>query len=374
MNFVVSSSELNKHLQSVSRVINSKNTLPILDNFVFELSDNKLIITGSDLETTVITYIELDNIEGSGKIALEARKLLDILKEFPEQPLTFNINEETLATDLITETGKFSIVGQSAEDYPVVPELGADGIDINVTSDVVLSGIEKTLFATANDELRPVMNGIFVEMESGKITFVASDSHKLVRYIRTDVEVSQSASFILPKKSASLMKGLLSKDESAVSLSFDEKNARFTINEYTIICRLIEGNYPSYNSVIPTEMPNKLLVDRVTLFTALKRVTVFSNQASYLVKLKVTPNELIVSAKDVDFASSGVERANCHYDGDEMEIGFKGTFLQEILSNMSSSDVIVQLSDPSRAAILVPSETENDSEDVLMLIMPMMLN
>ena len=374
MNFVVSSSELNKHLQSVSRVINSKNTLPILDNFVFELSENKLIITGSDLETTVITYLELDNIEGSGKIALEARKLLDILKEFPEQPLTFKINEETLATDLITETGKFSIVGQSADDYPVVPELGAEGIDINVTSDVVLSGIEKTLFATANDELRPVMNGIFIEMESGKITFVASDSHKLVRYIRTDVEVTQSASFILPKKSASLMKGLLSKDESAVSLSFDEKNARFTINEYTIICRLIEGNYPSYNSVIPTEMPNKLLVDRVTLFASLKRVTVFSNQASYLVKLKVTPNELIVSAKDVDFASSGVERANCHYDGDEMEIGFKGTFLQEILSNMTSSDVVIQLSDPSRAAILVPSETDNPSEDVLMLIMPMMLN
>jgi len=374
MNFVVSSSELNKHLQSVSRVINSKNTLPVLDNFIFELAENKLIITGSDLETTVITNIELDNIEGTGKIALEARKLLDILKEFPEQPLTFNIDNESLVTDLVTETGKFSIAGFSAEDYPVLPDLGSESIDINVTSDVVLSGIEKTLFATANDELRPVMNGIFIEMEEGKITFVASDSHKLVRYIRSDVEVSQQAAFILPKKSASLMRGLLSKDDSIVNLSFDEKNARFTINEYTIVCRLIEGNYPSYNSVIPTDMPNKLLVDRVTLYTALKRVTVFSNQASYLVKLKVTPNELIVSAKDVDFASSGVERAACHYEGDEMEIGFKGTFLQEILANLSSSDVIVQLSDPSRAAILVPQETDTEAEDVLMLIMPMMLN
>ncbi len=374
MNFVISSSELNKHLQSVSRVINSKNTLPVLDNFIFELAENKLIITGSDLETTVITNIELDNIEGAGKIALEARKLLDILKEFPEQPLTFNIDNDSLLTDLVTETGKFSIAGFSADDYPVMPDLGSNNIDINVKSDVILSGIEKALFATANDELRPVMNGIYIEMEDGKITFVASDSHKLVRYIRTDVEVSQQASFILPKKSASLMRGLLTKDDSIINLSFDEKNARFTINEYTIICRLIEGNYPSYNSVIPTDMPNKLLVDRVSLYTALKRVTVFSNQASYLVKLKVTPNELVVSAKDVDFSSSGVERTACHYEGDDMEIGFKGTFLQEILANLSSSDVIVQLSDPSRAAILVPQETDTDAEDVLMLIMPMMLN
>jgi DNA polymerase-3 subunit beta len=373
MNFVVSSNELNKHLQSVSRVINSKNTLPILDNFIFEITENKLIITGSDLESTVITAIELDNIDGSGKIALEARKLLDILKEFPEQPLTFNINNETFVTDIVTETGKFSVVGLSADDFPVVPELASDNININVASDVILSGIEKTLFATANDELRPVMNGIFCEMEPGKITFVASDSHKLVRYIRTDVEIPQATSFILPKKSASLIKGLLSKDDTIINANFDEKNSRFTIDNYTIICRLIEGNYPSYNSVIPQDMPNKLLVDRLTLLTSLKRVTVFSNQASYLVKLKVSPNELIISAKDVDFASSGVERASCQYDGDDMEIGFKGTFLQEIVANLSSPDVVIQLSDPSRAAILIPNEKDTEAEDVLMLIMPMML-
>jgi len=374
MRFVVSSTELLRHLNAISRVISNKNTLPILDNFLFQLEGNTLTVTASDLETTLITTLSLENAEGDGSIAIPAKILIDTLKEFPEQPLTFNINMDTMAVEILSENGKFSIVGQNGTDFPQLPELGDGATSLNMPHDVLLSGINKTLFATADDELRPVMNGIYIELSEDDLTFVASDAHKLVRYKRSDARADVQSSFILPKKPASLLKNLLPREDFDVRLEFDEKNAFFNLTGFKVVCRLVEGNYPAYNSVIPVNNPNKLTVDRVEFYNTLKRVSVFSNQASNLVKLALTPTEMVVSAQDVDFAISAVERIKCQYEGQEMEIGFKSTFLLEILANLSSTEVQVELSDPTRAGILLPAEKEIEEEDVLMLLMPMMIN
>ena len=375
MKFVVSSTELLSHLAAISKVINSKNTLPILDNYLFLLEENRLTVTASDLESTLITSLELENTNGTGTIAVPAKLMNETLKEFPEQPLTFQIDPETFAIDIFSQNGKFSIVGQNGEDFPQQPILNESvASTINVNHHVLLSGINKTLFATADDELRPVMNGIFVELTTDDMKFVASDAHKLVRYKRFDAKAERDASFILPKKPAALLKSLLPKEEFDVKLEFDDKNAFFTLSNFKLICRLVEGNYPSYNSVIPQNNPNKLIIDRVEFYNTIRRVSVFSNQASNLVKLKLTENQLIVSAQDIDFSISAVERLNCQYEGDDMEIGFKSTFLQEILSNLSATEVKVELSDPTRAGLLLPAENENEEENVLMLLMPMMIN
>lgn len=375
MKFVISSTELLNHLQAISRVISNKNTLPILDNFLFQLNEKELKITASDLETTLITTIHLENVTDGGNIAIPARILTDTLKEFPDQPLTFDINNDTFSIVITTENGKYNVVGQNGEDFPQLPSLKKDQkTSVQLPADVLLNGIVKTLFATADDELRPVMNGIFIELYSDNMTFVASDAHKLVRYKRMDVKSENESSFILPKKPASLLKSILPKEQKQVLIEFDDKNAFFTLSEYKLVSRLVEGNYPSYNSVIPTNNPNKLTIDRLELYNALKRVALFSNQASNLVKLDLKGNQLNVSAQDIDFSISANERLNCQYEGDDMEIGFKSSFLIEILSNLSSTDVVVELSDPSRAGILLPAERENIDEDVLMLIMPMMIN
>ncbi len=375
MKFVVSSTELLSHLNAISKVISSKNTLPILDNYLFQLEDNRLTITASDLESTLITSLELDNTEGNGDVAIPAKLLNDTLKEFPEQPLTFQINGETSAIDIYSENGKFSIVGQNGEDFPSLPELKEEAAaTIEVNHNVLQNGIAKTLFATADDELRPVMNGIFIELGNDDLTFVASDAHKLVRYRRSDAKAEVESSFILPKKPAALLRNLLPKEEFDVKLQFDDKNAFFTLSNYKLICRLVEGNYPSYNSVIPSNNSNKMTVDRLELYNTIKRVSVFANQASNLVKLHIDDNQLVVSAQDVDFSISAVERLKCQYEGDEIEIGFKSTFLIEILANLASSDVRVELSDPTRAGLLLPAEKDFEDEDVLMLLMPMMIN
>ncbi|MFP4025265.1 MAG: DNA polymerase III subunit beta [Thiohalospira sp.] len=374
MKFVISSTELLSHLQAISRVISTKNTLPILDNFLFQLNDNELKITASDLETTLITNIKLENVTDEGSIAVPARILTDTLKEFPDQPLTFDINTETFSVIITTENGKYNVVGQNGEDFPQMPVIKDEQkTSIQLPSELLLSGISKTLFATADDELRPVMNGIFIELFTDNLTFVASDAHKLVRYRRMDAKAEQESSFILPKKPASLLKAILPKEENDVMVEFDDKNAFFTLSNYKLVSRLVEGNYPSYNSVIPTNNPNKLTIDRLELYNALKRVALFSNQASNLVKLEMKNNQMNVSAQDIDFSISANERLNCQYDGDEMEIGFKSSFLIEILSNLASTDVLAEFSDPSRAGIFFPAEKENEDEDVLMLLMPMMI-
>ena len=375
MKFVVSSTELLSHLSALSRVISSKSTMPILDNFLFQITDSEITITASDLESTLITSLKLDNIEGEGSVAVPAKLFIDTLKEFPEQPLTFQIDVDSYNVEIFSDNGKYSIMGQNAEDFPVLPQLEEEGAAVvNVSHVALRKGIEKTLFATADDELRPVMNGIFIELTPNFMSFVASDAHKLVRYRRTDVKAEYDSSFILPKKPAGLLKNLLPKEEFDVKIEFDNKNAYFTLSNYKLICRLVEGNYPSYNSVIPTKNPNVMLIDRLNLYNTVKRVSVFSNQASNLIKLNIADNQLVVSAQDIDFSISAVERLACEYDGDEMEIGFKSTFLQEILTNISGSDVKVELSDPTRAGLMLPAESADENEDMLMLLMPMMIN
>ncbi len=375
MKFVVSSTDLLGHLQAISRVISSKNTLPILDNFLFNISDNELEITASDLESTLITRLRLDNISGGGTVALPARILLDTLKEFSEQPLTFDINLENLSVVINSENGRFNIVGQNGIDFPVLPVIKEEKrFGFTVPSEVLLAGINRTLFATADDELRPVMGGILVEASPEGLTFVASDAHKLVRYRRQDARADDSASFILPKKPASLLKNILPRETGEVMVEFDDRNAFFRLADYRVVCRLVEGNYPNYNSVIPKNNPRKVRIDRLELYNMLRRVSVFSNQASNLVKLQFVPNQVTASAQDLDFSISAYERHTCLYEGDEMEIGFKSLFLLEILANIASQDVVIELADPTRAGLFLPSETENEDEDLLMLLMPMMIN
>ncbi len=375
MKFVVSSTSLLDHLTSINRVISNKNTLPILDNFLFQIVENELTITSSDLETTMQTKMMLENTDGEGSIAIEAKRLTDTLKELPEQPLTFDIDLETLGVDILTENGKFSVVGQDGENFPVVPEIKEEiSVTISMPAEALLTGISKTLFATADDELRPVMNGVLLEFTSDALIFVATDAHKLVRLRRFDVKVEEAAKFILPKKPASLLKNLLMKSQHDVEIIFDEKNAMFTIGDFKVVCRLTEGTYPNYESVIPTNNPNKLIIDRSEFLNTIKRVSVFSNQASNLIRLKLSSNLLTVSAQDIDFSISAYERLNCQYEGEEMEIGFKSTFLAEIIANVSNVEVVFEMSDPSRAGVLTPYERDNYDTDIVMLVMPMMIN
>ncbi|MBQ3990229.1 MAG: DNA polymerase III subunit beta [Bacteroidales bacterium] len=371
----MSSSQLLSHLQIVSRVVNSKNSLPILDNVLMSVEDGILKITASDLESTITTTLPLENYSGDGVIATDTKKILDVLKEFPEQPLTFNINTDDKRIDITSQNGKYTLVGVDGSDFPQASQLKADKtISISVSPDILYGGITSAIFATGDDELRPIMNGIFIELQESGINFVATDAHKLVRYTRKEVKAETESSFILPKKPANILKTILPKASDDVVLEFDEKNAVFTFGSIRLVCRLLEGVYPNYNSVIPRENPNKLVVDRVELYNSLRRIGMFASQSSNLVGLKINGNTLEISAQDMDFSISGKEVINCQYEGDEMEIGFKSNFLGEILSNISTPEVTIELSDPTRAGIILPKDNENPDEDVLMLLMPMMIN
>ena len=373
MKFIVSSTALSSHLQAISRVINSKNALPILDCFLFELQDGTLSATVSDSETTMVTTVEVNESDMDGRFAVTAKTLLDALKEIPEQPLTFEINTDSLEITVQYQNGKYSLMGQNADEFPQSAMLGDNAVRVEMDAQVLLGGINRAVFATADDELRPVMNGIYFDIHTDDLTFVASDGHKLVRLRNLSVKSPERASFILPKKPANLLKGLLSKEGEMVSIKFDDNNAYINCVNFEMVCRLIEGRYPNYNSVIPQENPFKVTIDRISFLNALKRVSVFSNPASSLVKLQLKENEMLVSAQDIDFSTSAEEKIVCSFDGTELSIGFKATYLIEILSNINSEEVILELADPSRAGLIVPSENE-ENEDLLMLLMPMMLN
>ncbi len=373
MRFEVSSTALLSRLQSISKVIASKNSLPILDSFLFDLNGDKLTITASDAETRLVTSVEVMNSKGTGLFAVSAKILLDPLKELPEQPLTFDINDANLEIFIHFQNGKYNFIGQKGDTYPQQKPLKENATVITVDSQMLLNGISRSLFATADDELRPVMNGIYFDIHTDDLTFVASDGHKLVRLCNTSVQSPERASFILPKKPATLLKNLLGKETEMVTIQFDENNAYVSCFNFEMVCRLIEGRYPNYNSVIPQKNPYKVTIDRLSLLNALKRVSVFSNPASSLVKLQLKENEMVVSAQDIDFSTSAEERIICQYDGSDLNIGFKATYLIEILSNISSEEVILELADPSRAGLIVPAENE-ENEDHLMLLMPMMLN
>lgn len=373
MRFVVSSSALLSHLQSISKVINSKNTLPILDCFLLELNDSTLTLTAADTETRLVTSLPVSEVEGIGKLAVNAKNLLDPLKELPDQPLTFDINDDNLEVFIYFHNGKYNFVGQNAEEYPLPKELKDSAISIVIDPQILLSGITRTLFASADDELRPVMNGIYFDITTDDLTFVASDGHKLVRFKTLAAKGTERASFILPKKPANLLKNILSKETEEVTIKFDENNAHIQMATYTMTCRFIEGRYPNYNSVIPQNNPNKIVLDRLSFLNALKRVSVFSNPASSLVKIQLSGSQVLISAQDIDFSTAAEETLICEYQGTEMNIGFKSNFLIEILNNIPATEVSLELSDPSRAGLIFPIQKEED-EDLLMLLMPMMLN
>ena len=373
MRFDVSSTALLSSLQSISKVIASKNSLPILDSFLFDLKEDTLTVTASDAETRLVTTVDVMNVQGAGLFAVSAKILLEPLKELPEQPLTFDINDDNLEIFIHFQNGKYNFIGQKGDTYPQQKPLKDNAITISMDALTLLNGISRSLFATADDELRPVMNGIYFDIHADDLTFVASDGHKLVRLRDLAVKSPERASFILPKKPANLLRNLLAKESGDVTVRFDDNNAYVTCANFEMVCRLIEGRYPNYNSVIPQENPYKVIIDRVSFLNALKRVSVFSNQASSLVKLYLEDNLMTISAQDIDFSTSAEERIVCQFDGSRLVIGFKATYLIEILGNISSEEVILELADPSRAGLIVPSENEED-EDLLMLLMPMMLN
>ncbi|MDR1810222.1 MAG: DNA polymerase III subunit beta [Prevotella sp.] len=373
MKFVVSSSSLGSHLQAISKVINSKNTLPILDCFLLELTGSQLTLTAADTETRLVTSLEVSDVEGSGTLAINAKNLLDMLKELADQPLTFEINDENLEVSMFYHNGKYTFIGQNGADYPQTKELGDEAVSLPIDPQALFSGINHTLFASADDELRPVMNGVYFDITTEDLTFVASDGHKLVRYKTLAAKGNERASFILPKKPANLLRNILPKETETVEIKFDSNNAYIKMSSYTMTCRFIEGRYPNYNSVIPQDNPNKILIDRQTLLNALKRVSVSASQSSSLVKLQLTENSIVVSAQDIDFSTAAEETITCQYEGSPMNIGFKSNFLIEILSNIPAVEVTIELSDPSRAGLIIPVD-ENSEEDILMLLMPMMLN
>lgn len=373
MKFNVSSATLCNRLQTLSRVLASKNSIQILDCILFELQDGKLRLTASDSETTLVSTLDVDEADSNGMFAIKAATIINGLKEISDQPITLDVNPETHEIVIYYQNGRSSFVGQGGEEYPSYPSISDSAQQLTIDANVLLNGISRAIFATAEDEIRPVMNGVFFDITPDSVTFVASDGHKLVRDRSFTTHCEQPASFILPKKPAKTLKDILAKENGDAIVKFDDRNARVELENYTLNCRLIEGRYPNYNSVIPQDNPFRVSVDRVTLIGALRRVLVFASTATSLVKLRVDQNDLTVSTQDIDFSTSAEEHVLCDYSGTAMSIGFKGPFLVDILNCMSSQEVVLELADPSRAGVIVPAEQE-EQEDLLMLLMPMMLN
>lgn len=373
MKFTLSSGALNSRLQSLAKVINSKNSLPILDSFLFEVANNSLKITASDSENIMQTTIALDSCEGEGVFAVPNRTILDAVKELSEQPLTFDIDVEALTIKILYQNGMYNFTAQNADEYPRTAAVPDGATLLTIDSSTLADNISRSLFATAQDELRPVMNGIYFDLTADCLAIVASDGHKLVRNQNFNIKSDTPASFILPKKPATLLKNTLSKDGGDVTIKFDDRTAEIHFSETILTCRLIEGKYPNYNSVIPQNNPNKMVIDRKALISALRRVLPFSSESSQLVRLSLAGGKLELSAEDIDFATSAKEQIVCDYTGNAMSIGFKGGSLQEIINNIDSNEIEMQLADPSRAGIVVPAE-QPENENILMLLMPMLLN
>lgn len=372
MKFIVSSATLLKNLLSISGVLNSSNTLPILDHFLFRIESGKLVVSASDLETTMTTRIDLEKGEGDTSLAIPAKLLLDTLKTFPDQPLSFSV-DKSMGIEISSDNGKYKLAGQNGEEFPRIPAIEAPS-KIAIPAEVLHTAIVKTIFATGNDDLRPVMSGVFFELSAEDVRFVATDAHKLVRYKRTDIKSSKTASFILPKKPLNLLKNLLGSITADVVLEYNDTNAFFEVDNVQLICRMIDGKYPNYEAVIPKENPNVLLIDRTSFLGSIRRVSIFSNKTTHQVRLKMVGSELTVSAEDIDFASEANERLTANYEGDDMEIGFNSRFLIEMLNNLESDTVQLAMSAPNKAGLLTPADHLDASEDVLMLVMPVMIN
>ena len=373
MRFTVSSTALGTRLAALARVINSKNSLPILGDFLFEVIDGRLQLTASDSEVMMKTSLELNETDGNGRFCVGNHDLLEAVKGISEQPITFEIDQMNNLARINYQNGMFSLPVENADEFPQPQQIGDNATVITIPTSVLAENVNRTLFATAQDELRPVMNGIYFDLTPDHLAVVASDGHKLVRNLILNIRSEQPAAFILPKKPATLLKGVLGKQGGDVVIRFDDRNAEINFEEGIIVYRLIEGRYPNYNSVIPQSNPNQLTVDRVGLLSALRRVQPFSNDSSNLIRFHVENGTLQLDAEDYDFSKTATERIACDYNGMPMSIGFKGSSFIEILSNFECEQVVIQLADPSRAGLVLPMD-QPDNQDVLMLMMPMLLN
>lgn len=374
MRFTVSSSALSSKLNMLAKVIGSKNSLPILDCFLFQVANGEMSITASDSDNVIKSTLALTDHDGEGEFCVPNRVILDALKELPEQPLHFDVDTagEAIAIKIVYQNGLYNFTGQSAEDYPRTQSMNDACTTVSLPTEMLINNISRSLFATANDELRPVMNGIYFDLTADALAIVASDGHKLVRSKNFSIKSESPSAFNLPKKPASLLKNILSKDGDDAIIKFDDRSAEIQFTDGVMRCRLIDGRYPNYNSVIPNN-PNEVTVDRRGLQSALRRVLPFASESSQLIRFHIESGRFEVSSEDIDFSTSAKEQLSCEYNGSPMSIGFKGSSLMEILSNLTSYNIIIQLADPSRAGIIVPAE-QPENEDILMLIMPMLLN
>lgn len=371
MKFIVSSSALLKQLSSINGVITTNPVVPILENFLFEINEGTLVVTASDLQTSMITELEVESKE-SGNIAVPARILLDTLKNLPEQPVTFTIDEETYSVEISSDNGRYKLAGENATDFPKVPAV-SDDFSVNMSTDVLSSAINNTIFATSNDELRPAMTGVYMNLTETNTTFVSTDGHRLIRYRRVDVASDNGNAIIIPRKALNLLKSTLPSENTDVTVEFNVSNAFFRFGNIKMICRLIDERFPDYENVIPTDNNNKMTINRSELLSSLKRIAIYANKTTHQVRLKITGSELQISAEDLDFANEANERLSCEHDGGDIEIGFNAKFLIEMLNNVDSDKVELFLSEPNKAGLLVPTE-KDDNEDILMLVMPVMLN
>lgn len=371
MKFVVSSASLLKQLTSVSGVIASNPIVPILENFLFEIEKEKLTITASDLQTTMITEMSVESKE-SGNICVPAKILLDTLRNLPEQPITFSIDEDTYVITLRSNNGNYKLSGENATDFPKVPAM-KNASKVDMSSELLSKAIMSTIFATSSEDLRPAMTGVYFQLNDSNLTFVATDGHRLVRYRRVDVATDSPSAIIIPKKALNLLKSSLPTDNTALSMEFNQSNAFFTFGNTKLICRLIDERFPDYENVIPLENPNKLIISRVELLNCLKRISIYANKTTHQVRLKMSGSELQVSAEDLDFSNEANERLVCEYAGEDMEIGFNAKFLLEMLNNLDSESITLSMSQPNKAGLISPTDG-SANEDILMLVMPVMLN
>ncbi|HRG90166.1 MAG TPA: DNA polymerase III subunit beta [Chitinophagales bacterium] len=371
MKFIVSTTTLLKSLQTISGVINTSSVLPILEDFLFEIKGGKMTVFATDLETSMSTELKVE-AKDNGRIAIPARILLDTLKTLPEQPLTFKVDDKTFGVEITSETGRYKLSGENADDFPKIPQPEAV-TEINIPAPALSNAISKTLFAVSSDDLRPAMTGVLFQVSPDGMTFVSTDAHKLVKLTRSDVKASKAAQFIVPKKALSLLKAALPGGDSGVNVSYNKSNAFFTFENTKLICRLIDANYPDYNAVIPQNNPNTLFINRMELQNAMRRISIYSNKTTYQVVLTITGSELKISAQDLDFSNEATERLTCNYEGNDIEIGFNARFLIEMLGVLDSGEIEIELSTPTRAGVLRPTE-KNENEDLLMLVMPVMIN
>ena len=373
MNFIVSSSYLLKNLSSTSGVITSNPVVPILENVLFEIENGNLLITASDLQTSVMVELQVESKE-NGSVAIPAKILIDTLKNLPEQPVTFSIDENNYNIEINSDNGRYKLAGENSADFPKVPEI-SDGYSFTVNANTLALAIGNTIFSTSTDELRPAMTGVFFRLSSNSCTFVSTDGHRLVKYIRTDISGDEvDHDMIIPRKSLNLLKTIIpSDDKNDINIEFNASNAFFSNDNIKLVCRLIDERYPDYENVIPSDNSNSIEVDKSEILSSLKRISIYANKTTNQVRLKVSGSEILISAEDLDFSNEANERISCEHDGDDIEIGFNAKFLIEILSNIHSDKVIFKLSEPNRAGLVLPEDIE-DEEDLTMLVMPVMLN